>query len=296
MHGGFTLVELLIALGLFAIGMIAMASLFPVAALLQRETAAEIIGEHAAESARAIVNAKQLTYTEGNATTDLGRYHDLAGNTRSQVVALQELNPNLLTDEFTLYDRSYPSGSPVTEPNSVQPDPNLLDERELFWVPLVQDIRGDRENPEFVMRLFLLESLNQNGYPRQRVEQVVGAASILQFANSVDDNTPAQRKLFPKVVAVSCRVNTDEDNEMTLGSVGGLEPGAIILDSNGVDYLIAEIQGNTVTTVTPILKSPTLPNRVWYAPALDGEANPTQQIKTIKINWDDPSAANNATP
>ena len=74
---GFTLTEVLISLGIFAIGAIAVASLFPVAALLQKETADSILSQQAATNARATIEGIGVTYVEGDNTTDLGMYHAL---------------------------------------------------------------------------------------------------------------------------------------------------------------------------------------------------------------------------
>lgn len=258
---GFTLVEVLIALGLFAIGMVAVASLFPVAALLQRQTVQEVIGEHAAQSAKSIVEAKRLTYRAPvsglTGTGDLGPYHTLAGSSRSQVVPLSAMPNNLLTLKYTYWDRSYPTATPSPA------------DRRLFWVPFVQNISGDVSKPNWVMRIFLLEADGNAKYPAP------GAAT--NAAN------PGDPDLFPKVVWTGCTVKDKET--FTLANAGhGLEGGDLIMDSNGTDYRIAEVSGADVKILGRILESPEKPNRIWYAPAYGGTASPTQRIVTVKIN------------
>lgn len=254
---GFTLVEILISLGLFAIGMIAVASLFPVAALLQRQTAAEVIGEHAAQNAKAIVEAKSLSYTAPTSgligTGDLGPYHSLAGTTGTEAVPLSAIRATLLTKKFTYSDRSYPSATPSVA------------DRDLFWVPFVQNISGDPDNPNWVMRLFLLEPDGRVTYPTG-----VGA----------NPNDPA---FIPKVVSVGCSVSNQNTFALT-SATHGLQGGDKIMDNNGTDYTIASVNGSSVTVLGRILLSPSAPKVIWYAPPYTGTQSPTQRIITVKLD------------
>lgn len=257
-NSGFTLVEILISLGLFAIGMIAVASLFPVAALLQRETISEVIGEHAAQSAQAIVEAKRLTYdppTSGlTGRGDLGTYHTLAGPTLKSVVPLHAIDNALLVEKLTFGDRSYPSSLPIIE------------DRNLFWVPFVQNISGDVNNPNWVMRLFLLETDSRVNY------------------NATGGANPLDPNFFPKVVGIGCSANEKEGTFTLANTNHGLRSGDKIMDSNGTDYQIAEVNGATITVVGLILISPEKPRTIWYAPAYTGTRSPTKRIVSVKID------------
>jgi prepilin-type N-terminal cleavage/methylation domain-containing protein len=260
---GFTLVEVLIALGLFAIGMIAVASLFPVAALLQKETAEEVVGEHAAQSAKSIVEAKRLTYRAPTGSGlagggDLGRYHTMAGKSLSRAIPLHVIDPDLLVEKYTYWDRSFPSGTPAPA------------DRDLFWVPFIQNVSGDKTNPNWVMRLFLL-------VPDARATYPVGQG----FAN------PGDPDFFPKITAVGCSVK--DDTTFTLDDANhGLEGGDLFMDSNGTDYQVAEVDGADVSVLGRILVSPEAPVVVWYAPAFGGSGSPTQRIVTVKIDVPQP--------
>lgn len=263
---GFTLVEVLIALGVFAIGMVAVASLFPVAALLQKQTIEEVLGEHAAQSAKSIVEAKRLTY-EAPATGltgkgDLGPYHTQAGSVHSYAVPLSFVNADLVLKKYTYWDRSYPSAIPLPA------------DRDLFWVPFVQNISGEVTKPNWVMRLFLLK-------PDANVNYNVSAGDRSRCAN------PDDPPFFPKVLSIGCKVK--DENTFTLSASNhGLEGGDLIMDNNGTDYKIAEVKGAEVKVLGRILESPESPRFIWYAPTYGGNASPTLRIVTVKIDVPQP--------
>ena len=57
---GFSLMEVMIAMGIFVIGMVAIASIFPVAAVMQRETVRGVIAELVAENAASILEQQGI--------------------------------------------------------------------------------------------------------------------------------------------------------------------------------------------------------------------------------------------
>lgn len=265
---GFTLVEVLIAFGIFAIGMIAVASLFPVAALLQKETANDILGKDAAESAKAIVLAKGLTYQPSVADRatnpgDLDNYYSIAGANNSHAVPLFQVDV-ALENRFTIWDRSYPSFTPTIE------------DRDLFWVPFIQDVGGDPNNPVWVMHLFVL-----NRDSRADWDKTSGT-----WAN------PSDVSAIPGVIGAACTIVAGSGD--TALNIPGheIQAGDRILDNNGIAYLVKEIDGNEVTINGVILTSPADPNTVWYAPpGAGGDGNsPTLNIITFTSDPNDPEA------
>lgn len=255
---GFTLVELLLALGIFAIGMVAVASLFPVAAILQRETANEVFAESAAASATAIVDGKTLNLS----STDLTTFYTAAGTGDNRVVPLHAIRANLLTQWYTPQARSYPTSQVTSTGNITNCD--------LHWVPFLQDLAADPTNPNWVMRIFILE-----------------ADTRATYTVSSGNANPNDIVEFPKVFATTCTVV--DDDTFTLGtSTHGLSPGDLVMDSNGADYLISEVNGAQINIVGKILTSPENPVNIWYAPPMGGTSSPAVRIETVTITPNTP--------
>ena len=160
---GFTLTEVLISLGIFAIGAIAVASLFPVAALLQKETADSILSQQAITNARATIEAIGLPSAPGDINTDLGGYHQtpppIITNVDTMLVnapleisgTFTGVSPSQLIDSSTFSNR-YPLDTrsyPATETD--------LGSRDYYWYLLVRDLDGDPVTEDWVVYLLVIE-------------------------------------------------------------------------------------------------------------------------------------------
>lgn len=143
-RNGFTLAEVLISIGVFAIGMIAVASLFPVGALLQKETADDILAKQASTNARATIEAIGLTYIQGDPDTDLGMYHPAPTSGTNVVMPVGAgpgpfgaVAPTTFFDRFPLDSRSFPS---------TEDQPNDRDHFAFFFV---RDSGGSPASPSW---------------------------------------------------------------------------------------------------------------------------------------------------
>ena len=255
---GYTLVEILLALGIFMIGMTAVVSLFPVAALLQRETASDILTAEAASSAKALVQAETFTYGGAN-TGNIGAYHPTAGSTNALVSSAIAF--------FPYTDRSYPSSQII---GTARTDASNCD---LFWVPFIQDLNGDPANTNWIVRILILEGDSSASYTN------TAASALGTVANGTDPN------YFPKVVRTTCTV-VDEDT-FTFGinaESNGIEGGSVFIDNNGTNYIVSDVDGTSVSVTSPILTSPATPTHVWLAPALGGRTSPLKRIVTVAPN------------
>lgn len=245
---GFLLNELLISLGIFAIGMAALASLFPVAALLQRETTEEVFSQAAAQSAKAIIASKEGSF-------DLSAYHTNTGTT-GQVFPILQTGA---TQERLLpqTDRAFPS----TQVNGTD-----TSDCDFFWVPFVQDLNGDQANPNWVVRIFILTNDSEATY-----NSITGAAN--------PDHDPAH---FPRVVSRDCNA---AGKIFTTSGAHGLEPGDVFMDSNGNDYVVGDVpSASTIEVLYTIPTNPAAPDKIWYAPRLGGSFSPAQSVVTTKIS------------
>lgn len=253
--GGFTLVEILLALGIFLIGMAAVASLFPVAAILQRETASDVYAGHAEASAQAFIKSKTFTYIAGDNSTDLSFYHPSGASTK------HTLEP--FVSFFDMPQRAYPS-SQLTGINR-----DDVANCDFFWVPFIQDLNGDGSDPNWTVRVFVLQGDSKVNY------NIATGGGISAIAN------PSDLARFPKVVSTGCSVA--DDYTLTVNYANhGLESGDKVMDNNGTDYTISLVQGTSLTMTSPILRSPQDPTALWFAPS-QGSINgsPTKAILTI---------------
>lgn len=259
---GFSLVEILIALGIFLIGMTAIVSLFPAAAILQRETTQEVISGMAAQSARSIIESQSLTYAPGSpGTGDLRNYYSAAGYNDTDAVPMNAIPINAtdtVLTRFPFTDRSYPTALI---------DGADISNCDLHWVPFIQDLAGDQSGSAqlWVVRLFILESDSRANYA----------------GNATTDANPGDPTNFPKVRFVGVSASGDQ---FTLGAGTDLEPGDTVMDSNGNSHVITEINGNIVTVLNSIPQTPAAPNKLWYAPRQGGTSSPTQRVVTVEID------------
>lgn len=262
---GFVLNEILIAIGIFAIGMVALASLFPVAALLQRETAEEVFAESAAKSAKAIVEAKTLTYRwTGTASTgDLAGYYAASGYAHDEAVSLYTaLGNNTFYARYPASVRSYPQA---------QLKGTNVSDCDLFWIPFIQDISGDPALPKWVMRVFVVRGDSQTDY-------TVAPADRPRCANPNDSND------IPKVFHLRCSVNNTKPDTFVLSNAGhGIEPGDVLMDSNGNPHVASTVSGSQVRVMSRIPTTPGRPTKLWFAPRYSGTESPAQRVVTVQI-------------
>jgi len=144
-RAGFTLAEVLISLGVFAIGMIAVASLFPVAAILQKETANDILGAQSTTNARATLEAVGLTYRPATAAVtdgDLDDYYTLWGLNTRVVRPVGTPFPSgfdgtSFFNRYNLAERSFPT----TEAD--------VQARDHYWFFFARDSAGNAASPSW---------------------------------------------------------------------------------------------------------------------------------------------------
>jgi type II secretory pathway pseudopilin PulG len=277
---GFTLVEILISLGIFLIGMTAIVSLFPAAAIIQRETTQEVIAGMAAESAKSIINANQLTYEPPGSpdygTGDLDGHHLIPGYASTDAIPLRivmnSTSANSFDNRFPFTIRSYPTGLVDTTAGNGF---DAIKACDMHWVPFLQDLAGNPSNPNWVMRLFILEHDSRGDY-----------------TGGINTNDPNN---FPKIYSVGVSgIGSSPDATGDVFQLSGgtdIEASDVLMDSNGNSHVVVDVNGNNITVLNPIPRTPRDPNRVWFAPRSTPVGSPTsvtnspaQRVITVKVN------------
>jgi len=248
--GGFTLIEVLIAIGIFAIGLIAVASIFPVAILLQKQTVQEIEATHFGENARAIVAAKGFVS---------GSWSLIANDGNGVVEKMEELTGDDPMDDWSLADRSY---------NTLE----STDERRVFWTPLCFDSDPSSDNAWQVF-VFVVRSERDMSYGTP--------GSNAAIANSLD---PAY---VPRVKRMNVTINGLNRFDFT-NDPRVLRPGERIVDAAGTIYTIHEADDSGVEVDGAIpddLDNNGTPDStidIWYAaPASPGESSTFVKLITL---------------
>ena len=247
-RAGFSMIELVISMGIFALGFIAVASLFPAAILMQRETFSSIEAQQVMRNSRAFLKSRGLTKIDMEAVL-------------SSQFSTTEVRP-LLSDPllsafytgFTINDRGYPTETPQADPPA----------RRYYWFPLVRHIAEGEEEP---WEVFVFICRRQADYNQSR------AAPNSNWANHVDD--------LPQIPAVK-RV----DAASTGGSISGLpaghglQSGDEILTDTGDVRTILTVSTNSATIVGSF--GPAAGTEVWYGVAQNDKPNPVRHILTLR--------------
>jgi len=219
-----------------------------------------------------------LTYDPpGLAASDLQAYHTIAaGPPYSSASAAIPLLTNFpaLENRFTIWDRSYPTFT-RTRQDTLANFKDDLEERDLFWVPFIQDVQGDQGTPVWVMHLFILKGDSRATWTKDNT-----------WANPLDPD------YIPGVTAVGVTAIGTNDTVFQLSAAHTIRVGSQILDTNGISYRVTNVAGNDVTIDGAILTSPAVPTAVYYAPPGVGGTgdSPTLAIITFSSDSNDPNS------
>ncbi|MEM6553491.1 MAG: hypothetical protein AAF750_15350 [Planctomycetota bacterium] len=298
-RGGFTTLEILVALGIFAFGFLAVAAIFPVGLLMQKQTTNSIIAGHVADNGLAVMQARFLEQVDMDASgTGADGYYANTWNNgtttgtyppsttpftvtpfENRVKALQwnvaartgppVIAAGTLIDRFgageSLADRSHPS-TDLT-----------VSEREFFWVPLVKDPDGTPTAGSGEWLFYICVMQREPGVDYHTAKNVGGAF----YADNTDSNTAAATDTFPTLRYVEpTNIN---GAIVTFPFDLGLIVGDILLDSEGIQYTVLVADGNTLTLSSPVSSEP---EWFWYAPPGTGSGSPLLRIKTVLITLD----------
>jgi len=290
-RAGFTLIELLTAVFVFTLGLTAIASLFPIAAFIQRQAFDQTVGLQTGRTLDALVLSRQV---------DLGKLRGSGTDVRpfEAYYLSEQIAPNDAR-EWPLRLRAFPQGGDIP-----------LDDRDFFAVPLGQDPDGSPETGDERLFLFLLTRQGDADY--RPGDAVVNPAipEPDEWANEIDNdrfstNLPPDvdpRWPIPQVVQYLMTDITRDDStapagdpnilEPELGEVwfevdaaddptvdriaAMLSPGDPILTETGQILTVLETDGRIIFVNADIEGSP---DAFWYAPPpAPDRASPTLQI------------------
>lgn len=206
---GFTLIEILFAIGILSLGMLGIGSLLPVAGVLQKETIDQINTHQIVTAAKALIEASpinaamlnaiavegsnedgymkgastkkwefphMITFTTRSTATSIGTSSQLRLNDATLFPVAVDANPFNNEKRFfaalSIYDRTYPANRPLAK-------------REYIWEPIFIQ---NRITEEWTASIFIMK-FNGNPYNPPRV-----AVDILTGRNTDPPNITTYRK------------------------------------------------------------------------------------------------------
>ncbi|MEM1107128.1 MAG: prepilin-type N-terminal cleavage/methylation domain-containing protein [Planctomycetota bacterium] len=296
---GFTLNEVLIAVGILAIGITAVASLLPTAILLQKETVRDTLRVQYIRSAEAVLRGKGLSANElfeftdnvdafpASATPRLGQ-----SSIEFDVFALSEVDtdPGNNTATPNTPDARPSAGSFTTDDSLLNNWPvedrsfpsyiTLAEDRELFVVPLFQ--RGEqatREIADWTVFIMVMEATEvfANAHPTDPLGTPATAiCANPELAPAATPPFASEEDYSPKVFRARVDVNANtgviefEDN---WDGRALFQPGDLVLGNTG-----AILRINQVFNTTPMQFTANVDTRQ------DNSAVDTRQISSAVDN------------
>jgi hypothetical protein len=296
--------EVLIALGIFAIGLVAVAAVFPTAISIQSETVRDLAGQ------RAVVNARTMiqSLSRSKDTTEA----DPPRNFRT-LTYKHDTNPSSRKGTLKVFtDRSAPSTGRTGYPGGVQPllDQPLppvavqitmppfaemssnsplnaaksfhtlfsqavrsypqnspqSDQRDYYWFPLIQARDLTSANPTWMMYLMVMQRRGTEAVPQVRAARI--------------DRGNSGGSVIAFVSSGANSLNNDFDDD---GLPDLIQPGDWVVDTRGTIHrvLLAEKSRITVESAVPVSYGNN--DLIYYAVAIEAGgdwANPVIKRET----------------
>lgn len=125
----FTLLEVMMAMAIFAVAFVSLAVLFPTAMTIQRQTLHEIQGGALEKNVTAMLKTRKFTINATPGDQDLDDTSIVANDTNVNAIDLASIDAKW---KWTLSDRAFPASMPHYD------DASKTSERRYVWVPLAQ--------------------------------------------------------------------------------------------------------------------------------------------------------------
>lgn len=266
-RAAYSMIEVLVAMGVFVIGFAAVASIFPVAAMLQKQTVSDLYAQQGARSAEAALKARGLLQADLVANMVGAPWTGFDTDQR-----VRSVPPSLLSGAVTAGTRQWFVGdrsTPLVIPNAYS--------RDIYWVPLVRDSNAAAGSAlaDWQVYLFVMQK-EQN-------------ATYAHGVNSYDDDDGSTPSPIPQVVNLTgvsipgsdptrFEFDNDDDND---GEADRIRVGDPFLDEFGVVYTAASADADGVGINGVILPNGAdYPDEIWYAapPIGDDKPSPIRKI------------------
>jgi type II secretory pathway pseudopilin PulG len=280
--GGFSLLEVLVSLGIFTVGLVAVSAVFPTAITIQRETVRELDGRRVAQNAKTTLLAiarsnteeadddmpwSELSYndpplpstaaTTGSLKNYVSRDPAIRStvNNPNPVIAMITL-PGLPTPAgvsfdrlFTLDIRSYPQNFNALDTTTGANVSALR--RDYYWYPLIQAKNISPGPPKWFAYLMVMHRSGSQAPPQiRRSGNITVLGPKITFANGLLGN-----------------LSNDEDND---GLPDYIQPGDRILADDGRVHRVILATADSVTVDSPSVGSP---GSIYFAVAIDSTGN-----------------------
>lgn len=245
------MVETMFSVLILGTGLIAVASLFPVAGTIQRNTFEEVLAQQVGESAAAMLRARGLSPADF-----LFSLPDETVRALPRPI-LDQLDGNAVT-EWAAIDRSSPSGT------------GDIRQKTFYWVPL---IRTDLLNaaPGSVVYIFVL-----------RREAGVEHNHVLTDFLDPDVANPDDPPIVPAVRSVGITPDSTNPSILRLAAPLKFEEGDWVLDDLGIVHRVTDVIDSRTIRVSGLVTTGLGgAGRIWYATR--GSRSPTQLILTVPL-------------
>ena len=210
---GFSVTETLIAMAIFAVGFAAVASIFPVGAVLQQNTADDVLAQQVADNARALITGRKFRHEILTDTDSVAGYPDaLPENLQVQPVLQTKSDGSALDpagqlkhssgpgdphiwEHWQLNDRSYffvresVGYHPQHTLELGNPDATEFN-RSYYWVPLIRRTKIPTSAPDWQVFVFVLRGGTPahaaHGYDRHGITSDLTDGSWANFDGFFD--------------------------------------------------------------------------------------------------------------
>lgn len=279
--GGFSLMEVLVALGIFTIGLVAVAAIFPAAITIQRDTVREVDGRRIGKNAKAVLLAVARNQVPSGPNDDKPEY-ELSLDTSTGVpydgslgkfldnaFAASAFNPTPVYPMIDLPEPPIPgfqgTGAALDAPTSfhgliplrVRSFPQSIGDpsrRDYYWYPLIQ-IRNATTAPSIAAFIIVMRRDGTDQPPQVRESfdlnptQTTGNEIVFGPQGLFNDGTGP--------------VNNDPDND---GLPDFIQAGDRVLGNDGLIHRVVLAEANKLTVDSPNIGNLT---RIFFTVNID---------------------------